>query len=136
MRRYPRTGEGPLVLVLHGPNLGALGRRDPGHYGALDLDQIMDRLAKLAGELGLAVEGLQSDAEGDLVEALLAALGLPVGGVRLEPDRVLRAMATDKKQRQGLRLVLLRRPGEPEVVTNPDRQVLVAAIRSLEEVPR
>jgi len=67
----------PLVLVLHGPNLGALGRRDPGHYGALDLDQIMDRLAKLAGELGLAVEGLQSDAEGDLVEALLAAGAAP-----------------------------------------------------------
>ena len=56
MRHYPRAGEGPLVLVLHGPNLGALGRRDPGHYGALDLDQIMDRLAKLAGELGLHSE--------------------------------------------------------------------------------
>ncbi len=27
MKTYPRTGEGPLVLVLHGPNLGALGRR-------------------------------------------------------------------------------------------------------------
>ncbi len=40
-------------------------------------------------------------------------------------------MATDKKQRKGLRLVLLRDLGQPEVVTNPDRQVLVAAIRSL-----
>ena len=28
-----RTGKGPLVLVLHGPNLVALGRRGPGHYG-------------------------------------------------------------------------------------------------------
>jgi hypothetical protein len=45
-------------------------------------------------------------------------------------------MATDKKQRQGLRLVLLRRPGEPAIVTDPDRRVLVAAIRSLEEIPR
>jgi 3-dehydroquinate synthetase len=42
-------------------------------------------------------------------------------------------MATDKKHRGGLRLVLLRRPGQPEVVPAPDRQVLVAAIRSLED---
>ena len=52
MRSFPRTGEGPLVLVLHGPNLGALGRRDPGHYGALDLDQL-DRA--LQAELGAGV---------------------------------------------------------------------------------
>jgi 3-dehydroquinate dehydratase II len=84
-RTYPRAGEGPLVLVLHGPNLGALGRRDPGHYGTLDLDQLMDRLAKLAAELGLAVEGLQSDHEGELVEALLAAAGRGVGAVVLNP---------------------------------------------------
>jgi 3-dehydroquinate synthetase len=66
---------------------------------------------------------------------LLAALGLPVGGVRLDPDQVLAAMATDKKHRRGLRLVLLRRPGQPEVVTAPDRADLVASIRSLEENP-
>ena len=42
-RAYPATGEGPLVLVMHGPNLGALGRRDPGHYGELDLDQEIGR---------------------------------------------------------------------------------------------
>jgi len=85
LRSFPRTGDGPLVLVLHGPNLGALGRRDPGHYGALDLDQIMGRLAKLAGELGLAVEGLQSDSEGDLVEAVLAAAGRGVAAAVCSP---------------------------------------------------
>ena len=85
MRSFHRTGEGPLVLVLHGPNLGALGRRDPGHYGALDLDQIMERLAKLAGELRLAVEGVQSDHEGDLVEAVLAAAGRGVAAAVCNP---------------------------------------------------
>jgi hypothetical protein len=44
-------------------------------------------------------------------------------------------MATDKKQRQGLRLVLLRAPGRPVVVASPDRGVLVDAIRSLSELP-
>ncbi|HJW35872.1 MAG TPA: type II 3-dehydroquinate dehydratase, partial [Actinomycetes bacterium] len=85
MKTYPATGQGPLVLVLHGPNLSSLGRRDPRHYGALDLDQIMDRLAKLAGELGLTVEGLQSDHEGDLVEALLAAAGRGVRAAVCNP---------------------------------------------------
>jgi 3-dehydroquinate dehydratase-2 len=82
---FPRAGTGPLVLVLHGPNLGALGRRDPAHYGALDLDAIMARLARLAGELGVAVEGLQSDHEGELVEALLAARGRGAVAVVLNP---------------------------------------------------
>jgi 3-dehydroquinate synthase len=87
--------------------------------------------ARVAEAIGLAEPGLAS---GHV--ALLAALGLPVGGVRLDPDRVLAAMATDKKQRAGLRLVLLRAPGQPQLVTNPDRAVLAAAIRSLEEDPR
>jgi 3-dehydroquinate dehydratase II len=84
-RFFAAAGEGPLVLVLHGPNLGALGRRDPRLYGAMDLDQIMERLAKLAGELGLRVEGLQSDHEGELVEALLAAAGRGVAAAVLNP---------------------------------------------------
>jgi 3-dehydroquinate dehydratase-2 len=84
-RSWPRSGEGPVVLVLNGPNLGALGRRDPGHYGTLDLDAIMARVTKLAGELGLAVEGLQSDSEGELVETLLAAGGHGVAAVLLNP---------------------------------------------------
>jgi 3-dehydroquinate synthetase len=84
----------------------------------------------VAEAVGLAGPGL---AAGHV--ELLAALGLPVGGVRLDPDQVLAAMATDKKHRRGLRLVLLRRPGQPEVVPAPDRAVLVAAIRSLAEDP-
>jgi 3-dehydroquinate dehydratase II len=84
-RTWPRAGEGPAVLVLNGPNLGALGHRDPSHYGTLDLDAIMARVAKLAAELGLAVEGLQSDHEGEVVEALLAARGRGVAAVLLNP---------------------------------------------------
>jgi 3-dehydroquinate dehydratase-2 len=84
-RSWPRGGSGPLVLVLNGPNLGALGRRDPGLYGTLDLDAIMTRLVKLAVELGLALEGLQSDHEGEVVEALLGARERGVAAVVLSP---------------------------------------------------
>lgn len=84
-RSWPRGGSGPLVLVLNGPNLGALGRRDPGLYGTLDLDAIMARLGKLAAELGLSLEGLQSDHEGEVVEALLGARERGVAAVVLNP---------------------------------------------------
>jgi 3-dehydroquinate dehydratase II len=84
-RSWARAGEGPVVLVLNGPNLGALGRRDPTHYGALDLDAIMGGVAKLAAELGLALEGLQSDHEGEVVGALLDARGQGIAAVLLNP---------------------------------------------------
>ena len=84
-RRFERVGEGPLVLVLHGPNLGALGRRDPAQYGVLDLDAIMGRVQVAAGELGLAVEGLQSDSEGELVEAVLGAGPRGVAAILVNP---------------------------------------------------
>jgi 3-dehydroquinate dehydratase-2 len=90
-RSWPRSGEGQAVLVLNGPNLGALGRRDPSHYGTLDLDAIMARIAKLAAELGLAVEGLQSDHEGEVVETLLAAGHRGVAAVLLNPGALAHA---------------------------------------------
>lgn len=84
-RRYERQGSGPLVRVLHGPNLGALGRRDPAQYGAETLDQVMGRLYRLAGVLGVAVEGLQSDHEGELVESILAARAEGVEALVMNP---------------------------------------------------
>jgi 3-dehydroquinate synthase len=129
-------GDGQVgrLLLNYGHTLGHALERLAGYRGLRHGEAValgMVFAARVAEAIGLAQPGL---ATGHV--ELLAALGLPVGGVRLEPERVLAAMATDKKQRQGLRLVLLRRPGEPAIVTDPDRQVLVAAIRSLEETPR
>ena len=61
------------ALFLFGPNLGALGTRDPGTYGGQTLEQIMDDVAKRAAELGHDVTWRQSDHEGDLVGWLLGA---------------------------------------------------------------
>ena len=61
------------VLYLFGPNLGALGRRDPQTYGSETLDEIMLAVEARASTLGHEVAWRQSDHEGDLVGWLLAA---------------------------------------------------------------
>jgi 3-dehydroquinate synthetase len=122
------------LLLNYGHTLGHALERLAGYRGLRHGEAValgMVFAARVAEAIGLARPGL---ADGHV--ELLAAVGLPVGGVRLDPDRVLAAMATDKKQRRGLRLVLLRDLGQPEVVPAPDREVLVAALRSLEEDPR
>jgi len=63
------------ILVLHGPNLNALGTREPLTYGHASLDEVNRRLEGLAGELGVEVECQQSNHEGVLIDALYRARG-------------------------------------------------------------
>jgi len=58
------------ILVLHGPNLNLFGRREPHIYGTTTLAEIDARLQTLAGELGVTLERIQSNHEGDLVDFL------------------------------------------------------------------
>jgi 3-dehydroquinate dehydratase II len=58
------------LLVLHGPNLNLLGRREPHIYGHTTLAEIDDRLRALAAELDVDVETYQSNHEGALLDRL------------------------------------------------------------------
>jgi 3-dehydroquinate dehydratase II len=55
------------VLVLNGPNLGRLGRRQPAIYGSATHEELVALCVTAGRELGLAVEVRQSDHEGDLL---------------------------------------------------------------------
>jgi 3-dehydroquinate dehydratase-2 len=73
------------VLYLFGPNLGALGTREPERYGSQTLEQIMAEVADRAEELGHETAWRQSDHEGELVGWLLGAAAEGWEAVVLNP---------------------------------------------------
>ena len=73
------------ILVLNGPNMNLLGRREPGHYGAQSLPEINKRLTALAKDLGLKVQFFQSNAEHELVERVHKALDEAIRFIIINP---------------------------------------------------
>ena len=63
------------ILVIHGPNLNMLGKREPGIYGHKSLEEIDAELKALGEELGLKVECFQSNHEGAIVDEIQQAMG-------------------------------------------------------------
>lgn len=73
------------VLFLFGPNLGALGTRDPATYGDRTLDAVMDEVVAAAKDRGWEAEWRRSDHEGDLVGWLLGARDDGIDAVAINP---------------------------------------------------
>ena len=67
------------LLVLHGPNLNLLGKREPHIYGSVTLEEINHFLVKESERLGATVVCFQSNHEGVLVDKIQEALGLYQG---------------------------------------------------------
>ena len=63
------------ILVIHGPNLNLLGKREPDIYGTCTLADINSRLSALASEIGAEVSFFQSNHEGELVQKIQDAMG-------------------------------------------------------------
>lgn len=80
------ASQGPIrVLVLSGPNLQLLGRREPGVYGVVTLEAIHQRLEAWADERGVGVDCRQSNHEGTLVDWIGAAADQGFRGIVLNP---------------------------------------------------
>lgn len=63
------------ILVINGVNLNMLGIREPGIYGKNTLPQLCDMIRARAGELGANVDFIQTNIEGEAVNAIHSALG-------------------------------------------------------------
>jgi len=67
------------ILVLQGPNLNLLGKREPGIYGVITLESIQSLLEADAQVLHVKVTTLQSNHEGALIDAIHGAIALHQG---------------------------------------------------------
>lgn len=69
------------ILVLNGPNLNLLGSREPAIYGSATLADIEARLTARGGDLGVGLRFVQSNHEGELVDAVQQASADVAGAI-------------------------------------------------------
>ncbi len=60
----------PRILIVNGPNLNLLGKREPEVYGTETLDELNGKLADMAKELGVEVSFFQSNSESEIIDYL------------------------------------------------------------------
>jgi 3-dehydroquinate dehydratase-2 len=75
----------PRILLINGPNLNLLGRREPGWYGDVTLPAIEGRLKDVCAGRGATLESFQSNAEHELVERIQALASSPVDYAIVNP---------------------------------------------------
>lgn len=69
----------PRILVIHGPNLNLLGRREPEVYGHTDLESINTQMADIAAKQNCRLDSFQSNAEHEMVDRIQRAVAEKVG---------------------------------------------------------
>ena len=72
------------ILIIHGPNLNLLGKREPDIYGSVTIKKIDDSLKKLAKQSKITIETFQSNHEGEIVSKIQEADG-KFGAIVMNP---------------------------------------------------
>ena len=151
----PGTARSPRlrILVVHGPNLNLLGRREPQIYGTTTLDQINARLAALAKEMDVELVTVQSNQEGAIVDAFQAhmddvdgaiinAAGLSFSSVSIhdvikaEPYPVIEVHISNLATRDDIHRHSILTPAVRGSVMGLGWRSYTAALRSLVEIVR
>ena len=67
------------ILLIHGPNLNLLGKREPEHYGTMTIDDINTKMTGIAAENDVELRVFQSNGEGELIDAIHDAVNWASG---------------------------------------------------------
>jgi 3-dehydroquinate dehydratase-2 len=141
------------ILVLHGPNLNLLGRREPHIYGSMTLGDVNKRLQALARELKVSLVVFQSNHEGELVDmlhkhidtaagAILNPAGLTQFGVSLHdaiktvPFPVIEVHISNRHAREHWRGHSIISPAAKGTVEGLGWRSYTTALRALVEIAR
>ena len=141
------------ILVLNGPNLNLLGRREPHIYGSMTLKELLQKLQVLAKELKVTLVPFQSNHEGELVDffhkhidsadgALLNPAGLTQFGVSLHdaiktmPYPVIEVHISNRHAREHWRGHSIISPAVKATVEGLGWRSYTAALRALVEILR
>lgn len=73
------------ILVIHGPNLNLLGKREPQVYGEKTLDDINNALKEQAASLGVEIAMFQSNHEGEIVQKIQEAKAEDISAILINP---------------------------------------------------
>jgi 3-dehydroquinate dehydratase-2 len=84
------TAETLTILVIHGPNLNLLGKRDPSRYGTITMDEINRAVEKMAPELRVRAVFFQSNHEGAIIDFLQQESSRAADGVLINPGALIR----------------------------------------------
>jgi 3-dehydroquinate dehydratase II len=115
------------LLLINGPNLNMLGRRDPRHYGTFTLSDAETLAFQTAASYGFNLDSYQSNHEGDLVDRIQEAIGRYEGllinagalthysyslrdALELFPGPIIEVHISDISQREDFRRVSVIRP--------------------------
>jgi 3-dehydroquinate dehydratase II len=82
--RDPTLGGPTTILVIHGPNLSTLGRRQPEIYGSKTFAEITDAVAEHAAAWGWKASIFQSNSEGAIIDAIEEQYG-HIDGIMINP---------------------------------------------------
>ena len=64
------------LLLINGPNLNLVGKREPSIYGSQTLEEIQEELLDIARELDAKLEFFQSNSEGEMIDCIQKSVGL------------------------------------------------------------
>jgi 3-dehydroquinate dehydratase-2 len=72
------------ILIINGPNLNLLGKREPEIYGSENLEELNHRLAQAGKDMGLDLEFFQSNSEGEIID-FIHKKGFGADGIIINP---------------------------------------------------